>query len=98
MHKAAFLGYLTVLNYHPSLMFLTDEEEEIGKRSIMGCLMEVAGVLERATDRPMAAKVLELIRKREEINGVVGASESDLAAATRLASDAVLEYYLNYIG
>lgn len=83
------LGYLVVLNNQGILSHLNVEEQRIGNRNIMGCLVE----LEQYLERDGKAEVLNMVRLREKINGEKPHGDPHLEEATGYAAGAVLAYY-----
>lgn len=81
------LAYLVVLNHRPTIERLTQDEYYRGSHHMMGCLHRVMDFFE---DRGWLEVVL-LVKHREKLNGKYPVGNPELARATEILSERLLE-------
>jgi hypothetical protein len=90
--KSIFIGYLYVLGIPEVLSKLSPQEQDLARKSIMGCLHKIVEYLKEQGDRD-SLRLLELINHREKLNGVLPFADHSLYTATQECAGAVWTYF-----
>jgi len=90
MH-ADLLGYLTALGVPRVLLKLTIEERTTGSRNLIGSLPR----LEKALQEAEEFELLQVIKKREKVNGERPFGDHELASITEHCADKCYEFLRN---
>lgn len=93
LDRSLILGYLYVLGHQPVLDQLTDEEQRIARKSVLGSLVGIERHLENKEHTDLR-RVLDIIKYRERLNGYLH-QHPQLERATAECAEVVYEWLRN---